>query len=102
MSPNPIRRNLHGAIVATLAAVVVPVAAAERDNASTQPAPIVVAQANPTALLPDRPVFVPQAFRPLERGVRDAAAQSNEALRRYVWRTRMIYNYYYNDFAAGE
>ena len=103
MSPNPIRRNLQGVIVAALAAVVVPVAAgAEGDKASAQPAPVVVAQAGQSALLRDSPVVVPQAFRPSERGVREAAAESNEALRRYVWRTRMIYNYYYKDFAATE
>jgi len=27
-----------------------------------------------------------------------AAAESPEALRRYLWRTRMIYNFYYPDF----
>jgi hypothetical protein len=31
--------------------------------------------------------------------VRAAAAQGPEALRRYIWRTRMIYNYYYWDYA---
>ena len=103
MSPNPIRRNLQGVIVAAVAAVVVPVAAAaEGDKASTQPAPVVVAQGGQPALLPGAPVTVPQAFRPSERGVREAAAESNEALRRYIWRTRMIYNYYYNDFATQE
>ena len=103
MSPNPIRRNLQGGIVAALSAGVVPVAAAaEWDKASTQPAPVVVAQGGQPALLPGAPVAVPQAFRPSERGVREAAAESNEALRRYIWRTRMIYNYYYNDFATQE
>jgi hypothetical protein len=37
---------------------------------------------------------------PGEAGVRRAAAQGPEALRRYIWRTRMIYNYYYWDFAT--
>lgn len=104
MTANPIRRQLHGVIASVVAAVIVPAAAAaaETDNASTQPAPVVVAQASPTATLPGRPLVASRAFRPLERGVREAAAESNEALRRYVWRTRMIYNYYYNDFAPTE
>ena len=40
-----------------------------------------------------------RGFDPLQAGVRRAAAQGPEALRRYIWRTRMIYNYYYWDFA---
>ena len=40
-----------------------------------------------------------RAYPPSEAGVRRAAAQGPEALRRYIWRTRMIYNYYYWDFA---
>ncbi|HKW81247.1 MAG TPA: hypothetical protein VJQ49_09585 [Casimicrobiaceae bacterium] len=40
-----------------------------------------------------------RGFNPIEAGVRRAAAQGPEALRRYIWRTRMIYNYYYWDFA---
>ena len=31
--------------------------------------------------------------------VRAAAAQGPEALRRYIWRTQGIYNFYYDDFA---
>ncbi|MEO9136045.1 MAG: hypothetical protein ABI316_05530 [Casimicrobiaceae bacterium] len=38
-------------------------------------------------------------YPPSEAGVRRAAAQGSDALRRYIWRTRMIYNYYYWDFA---
>ena len=38
----------------------------------------------------------------IEKGVRDAAAQGSEALRRYVHRTRMIYNYYFWDFVQKE
>ena len=103
MSPNPIRIQFHVVIASLVAPVVAPVAAAaERDNASTPPAPVVVAQARPTAALPNGPLVASQPFRPLERGVREAAAESNEALRRYVWRTRMIYDYYYNDFAPAE
>lgn len=42
------------------------------------------------------------AFPAHQRGVRQAAAEGNEALRRYIWRTRMIYDFYYNDFALKE
>lgn len=58
----------------------------------------------------DQPVVVAQAVvvaptmvvaRPypdyMSRAVA-AAAESPEALRRYLWRTRMIYNFYYPDF----
>ena len=34
-----------------------------------------------------------------EAGVRMAARQGSDALRQYTWRTRMIYNFYYGDFA---
>lgn len=43
-----------------------------------------------------------RSYRPLEAGVRKAAMQGPEALRRYIWRTRMIYDYYYPDFALKE
>ena len=34
-----------------------------------------------------------------EAGVRAAALQGPDALRQYIWRTRMVYNFYYGDFA---
>ena len=37
--------------------------------------------------------------RDYEAGVRAAARQGPDALRQYVWRTRMIYGFYYGDFA---
>jgi hypothetical protein len=42
------------------------------------------------------------SFPPSEAGVRRAAAQGPEALRRYIWRTRMIYNYYFWSFVKQE
>jgi hypothetical protein len=33
-----------------------------------------------------------------EAGVRAAGRQGPDALRQYVWRTRMIYSFYYGDF----
>ena len=44
----------------------------------------------------------PRSDAPGEAGVRRAAAQGSESLRRYVWRTRMIYNYYFWDFARQQ
>jgi hypothetical protein len=44
----------------------------------------------------------PRAYRPGEAGVRKAAMQGPEALRRYIWRTRMIYDYYYWDFVTRD
>lgn len=38
----------------------------------------------------------------LGAGVRKAAMQGPEELRRYIWRTRMIYNYYFWDFVKEE
>jgi hypothetical protein len=38
-------------------------------------------------------------YPPLEAGVRKAAIEGPEALRRYIYRTRMIYAWYYPDFA---
>ena len=65
------------------------------------PAPLVVAQTSAggatkaEAASPDTtPVHL--------RGVKAAAAQGPDALRRYIFRTRMIYGFYYNDFAPKE
>lgn len=41
-------------------------------------------------------------YRSSEMGVRRAAEQGYEPLRRYVQRTRMIYNYYFWNFAKQE
>jgi hypothetical protein len=40
----------------------------------------------------------PRSYPANEAGVRRAAAQGPEALRRYIWRTRMVYNYYFWNF----
>ena len=41
------------------------------------------------------------AYPAHEAGVRAAAAQGADALRWYVQRTRMIHQFYFNDFARG-
>jgi hypothetical protein len=45
---------------------------------------------------------MPRSYPSSEAGVRQAAAQGPEALRRYIWRTRMIYNYYFWNFVKQE
>ena len=44
----------------------------------------------------------PRDYPPLQAGVRRVAAQGPEALRRYVFRTRMIYDYYFWNFVKQE
>jgi len=44
----------------------------------------------------------PRSYPANEAGVRRAAAEGPEALRRYIWRTRMIYNYYFWNFVKKE
>lgn len=64
----------------------------------------------PLAIAPDAgaqsrrttPAATQRRYPPGEAGVRRAAAQGSDALRRYIWRTRMIYNYYYRDFAKRQ
>ena len=65
-------------------------------------APIVVAQA--TGSSPARTGAAAEGdYIPVNyRGVRAAALEGPDALRRYVFRTRMIYNYYYLDFAPKQ
>lgn len=99
MSTNSNRHAWAGGGILTLAVLASPAgwAGASADGNTSAPA-IVVAQASSAApaLQPGAP---PNAYPAYQRGVRQAAAEGNEALRRYIWRTRMIYNYYYDDFA---
>lgn len=73
-------------------------AAASDDSATTRP--MIVAQASrPAAGAPRLAVADAAAYPAYQRGVIAAAREGNEALRRYIWRTRMIYDFYYPDFA---
>ena len=65
---------------------------------STPQDSIVVADSSQTAA-PTQGSTTPRTYPAIETGVRRAAAEGPEALRRYIWRTRMIYNYYFWDFA---
>lgn len=85
-----------GAAVALVLLASTSTLAAERAAAPPAQAPVLVAQTK--AVLPGAAATSVDAFPPYQRGVRAAAAQGNEALRRYVWRTRMIYNFYFQDY----
>jgi hypothetical protein len=102
MSRNPFRISPFGGALIALAVVAPAAGAATSDDAASKPAPVVVAQASTPPAVEGSPVAVTSKFPAYQRGVRQAAAESNQALRRYVWRTRMIYNYYYYDFATKE
>src|SRR5216110_3240315 len=66
--------------------------AAHRADGGTQGAAIVTAAGSAE----------PASFPSSEAGVRRAAADGAESLRRYIQRTRMIYNYYYWNFAKQQ
>jgi hypothetical protein len=101
MSSHPISCALLGGASVALALLISPSATAA-DAASAEveadTGSVVVAQALPA---PGARSAVPIAnpYPAYQRGVRMAAAEGPEALRRYIWRTRMIYNFYYFDFA---
>lgn len=86
---------MWGCATATLAASV------SEPNSTLQP--IVLAQTQaPVASWRLTTVVDEQAYPAYQAGVRRAAAEGPDALRRYVWRTRMIYNFYFNNFAIKE
>jgi hypothetical protein len=78
------------------------VAAPETPTNDANPAPTLAAQSAPPSSDAREPVVADDAFPAHQRGVRRAAAEGPDALRRYVWRTRMIYNFSYKDFAPKE
>ena len=99
MSPNPKRGTpFGGAVVALALFTSSPIVAAEDTDAGKDAAPVVVAQASMPAAMP-APNEAFDRYPAYQRGVRKAASEGPEALRRYIWRTRMIYNFYYYDFA---
>jgi hypothetical protein len=104
MSSNRMRCTLVGGAVVALAILTLPLATAATESvgvAATEQAPVVVAQAAAPMSAIDAAVSIDE-HPAYQRGVRKAAAEGPEALRRYIWRTRMIYNFYYNDFAPRE
>jgi len=101
MSRNPNRSSslFAGAAVA-LALGTSSALASEATTAIPDAVPVVVAEVS----TPGTPAVMPAGNEdPVHlRGVRKAATESPEALRRYIWRTRMIYNHWYDSFAPKE
>ena len=101
-----LRRSLLTAGVLTAFAGVMSVPAAAADTSGGRAsydtsAPLVLAQASTPTMSGERVVVPGGAYPEHQRGVREAARQGPEALRRYIWRTRMIYNFYYPDFVLN-
>jgi hypothetical protein len=106
MSPSPMVPTLFAAAPLALALRASPASfaatadagiSAARDARDVSPPVMVAAAPMRTDALP-APVLA-EPYPAYQRGVRQAADEGNEALRRYVWRTRMIYDFYYYDFA---
>lgn len=100
MSPNPMSTSLFAGAAVAITLVMSPaVSAAEPDADRQDAAPIVVAQAPAPATSARSLTLPPDGGAVHLRGVRAAAMQGPDALRRYTFRTRMIYNYDYEDWA---
>ena len=98
MNSNALHRIL--ACIVTGVAIQSPASAAP--EAALDPAPSIVAQSAVPPSNAGAPAVPVEEFPAYQRGVRKAATEGPEALRRYVWRTRMIYNFSYKDFAPKE
>lgn len=90
MSTNSIDRRSAGCAIAALAALIPFAVHAGTSADQDKSAPQVVADASTSNGHARQAALPVNAFPGHERGVRQAAAESNEALRRYIWRTRMI------------
>ena len=101
MSPKPMHSLLFaGAAVAIALAISPAASAAQSDATAPDTAPIVLAQAGAPASTAMQNLAVdPDTGAVNLRGVRKAARQGPDELRRYIFRTRMIYNFDYEDWA---
>jgi hypothetical protein len=102
MSPKPMHSTLFAGAAVAIAIAISPAAwAAESNVAAADAAPVVLAQAGaPGSTAAMRGVAIDPDLGAVHlRGVRKAAAQGPDELRRYVFRTRMIYNFDYEDWA---
>ena len=101
MNPKPIHSTLVAGTAVAIALAISPAAATARADSTGDAAPIVLAQAAaPMSSAAMRGVAIdPDAGAVNLRGVRKAAAQGPNELRRYIFRTRMIYNFDYEDWA---
>ena len=93
MNTNEFRRKI-GCSIATAALSAGLAFGAGAASAAGNNEAVVVAQAVVVAPA----TVVVRTYPAYMSGAVAAAAQSPEALRRYLWRTRMIYNFYYPDF----
>ena len=102
MTANPHRKHVRFTLAAALAlGATAAIASTQAPQGSGAEPPIVLAQAAPASGA--APAVDPAAGHPpLEAGVRRAAAEGPDALRRYVFRTRMIYNWYMPSFMPQE
>jgi hypothetical protein len=98
---HPNRNNLLLSALLALAGTTACAAWAAPNEAKSAPEErkLVLAAVTPSHEMVPEAENRPTAYPPLEAGVRHAADQGPEALRRYVLRTRMIYNYRFEDFA---
>lgn len=102
-SDRHIKRNgwMFGVAIA-LAATSACAATSVFQAAASQSPVNVAASSNTATTLEASLTPVPGSERSSVAGLRKAAMQGPEAFRRYIWRTRMIYNYYFWDFAKQE
>jgi len=86
------------------AALALAASTALADASAAQPAiPEASMKVTVTEMMPAAPGSTTQYIYPSsEAGLRRAAAQGPLALHLYIYRTRMIYNYYFWDFANQE
>ena len=99
MSPKPKYSMPFAGAAVTIALAISPaVSAAQPDGAA--PPPTVLAQAGaPGSTAMQNLAVDPDLGAVNLRGVRKAARQGPDELRRYIFRTRMLYNFYYEDWA---
>ena len=96
----PVALAVALALGATAAAAAT--AETEAKDATTEPK-VLVAQAAPSPAPAAATTMDPAAGKnPLQARAWRAAAEGIEPLRRYLWRTRMIYNFYIGDFVVKE
>ena len=101
MSQNPMRSTLLAGTTVAIALAISPAASASQPDATANAMPIVLAQAGaPMSTAAMRGVGIDPDLGAVNlRGVRKAALQGPNELRRYIFRTRMIYNFDYEDWA---
>jgi hypothetical protein len=101
MNPKPMHRNLFASTAVAIGVAVSLTAYAAQPDAAGNAAPILLAQAGaPTSTAAMQGVAIDPDLGAVNlRGVRKAAAQGPNELRRYIFRTRMIYNFDYEDWA---